>query len=99
MEQHANDTENRVRQRAYELWEQHGRREGHEAEFWHQAERELKAKRAAATRAEASAPIRHTIGVVPDPTDLERSDNKAGEGSSWQLIRNIPVRLICPLGR
>ena len=41
MEQPANDTENRVRQRAYELWEQHGSREGHEAEFWHQAEREL----------------------------------------------------------
>ena len=36
-----NDTEDRVRQRAYELWEQHGRSEGHEAEFWLQAEREL----------------------------------------------------------
>jgi hypothetical protein len=42
MGQHANETQDRVRQRAYELWEQHGRSEGHEAEFWHQAERELK---------------------------------------------------------
>ncbi len=42
MGQHANGTQDRVRQRAYELWEQHGRSEGHEAEFWHQAERELK---------------------------------------------------------
>ncbi len=42
MEQHPNETQDRVRQRAYELWEQHGRSEGHEAEFWHQAERELK---------------------------------------------------------
>jgi len=42
MEQHADETQDRVRRRAYELWEQHGRLEGHEAEFWHQAERELK---------------------------------------------------------
>jgi len=44
MEHHADATQDRVRQRAYELWEQHGRSEGHEAEFWHQAERELKAE-------------------------------------------------------
>ena len=42
MEQLSSETQDQVRQRAYELWEQHGRSEGHEAEFWHQAERELK---------------------------------------------------------
>jgi hypothetical protein len=42
MEQHRNETQDQVRQRAYQLWEQHGRSEGHEVEFWHQAERELK---------------------------------------------------------
>ena len=36
-----NDTEDQVRQRAFELWEQRGRPEGYEAEFWLQAEREL----------------------------------------------------------
>ena len=41
MERLDNETQDRVRQRAYELWEQHGRSDGHEAEFWHQAEREL----------------------------------------------------------
>jgi len=41
MEHHVDETQDRVRQRAYELWEQHGRPKGHEAEFWHQAEREL----------------------------------------------------------
>lgn len=45
MEPSANGTENQVRQRAYELWEQHGRSEGHEEEFWLQAERELKVQR------------------------------------------------------
>lgn len=37
-----NDTEDRVRRRALELWEQHGSPEGYEEEFWLQAERELK---------------------------------------------------------
>jgi hypothetical protein len=35
-------TEDQVRQRAFELWEKRGCPEGYEAEFWHQAERELK---------------------------------------------------------
>ena len=34
--------EHHVRQRAFELWEQRGNPEGYEAEFWLQAERELK---------------------------------------------------------
>jgi hypothetical protein len=42
MEQHSNETQDHVRQRAFELWEQHGQPQGHEAEFWHQAERELR---------------------------------------------------------
>jgi hypothetical protein len=42
MERDADETQDRVRQRAYELWEQRGSPDGHEAEFWHQAERELK---------------------------------------------------------
>jgi hypothetical protein len=37
-------TEEQIRQRAHELWEQGGRPEGREAEFWHQAERELHEK-------------------------------------------------------
>ncbi|MEZ0171193.1 DUF2934 domain-containing protein [Microvirga sp. TS319] len=35
-------TEDQVRQRAFELWEKRGCPVGYEAEFWHQAERELK---------------------------------------------------------
>ena len=37
-------TEEQIRQHAHELWEQAGRPEGREAEFWHQAERELHEK-------------------------------------------------------
>ena len=37
-------TEDEIRRRANELWEQRGRPEGYESEFWLQAERELKGK-------------------------------------------------------
>lgn len=41
MQSNANVTEERIRHRAYELWEQRGRPAGHDAEFWTQAEREI----------------------------------------------------------
>jgi hypothetical protein len=41
MDQHAKPAEEKIRIRAYELWEQSGRPEGRQHEFWHQAEREL----------------------------------------------------------
>jgi hypothetical protein len=34
--------EDEIRRRAYELWEQHGRAEGHENEHWLLAEREVR---------------------------------------------------------
>ena len=37
-----NVTEDEIRHRAFALWEARGRPEGYEAEFWLQAERELK---------------------------------------------------------
>jgi Protein of unknown function (DUF2934) len=37
-------TEEQIRSRAHELWEQAGKPDGREDEFWHQAERELKQK-------------------------------------------------------
>ncbi len=39
-----NVTEDEIRRRAFELWEQRGRPEGYESEFWLHAERELKDK-------------------------------------------------------
>jgi hypothetical protein len=36
-----NPIEEQIRTRAHQLWEVAGRPEGREAEFWHEAEREL----------------------------------------------------------
>jgi hypothetical protein len=41
MESTTKNTEDQVRQRAYELWEQQGSPTGREEEFWLQAEREI----------------------------------------------------------
>src|SRR4051812_12600057 len=49
MDPSTNDTQAQIRQRAFELWEQHGSREGYEAEFWLQAERELKGEASSST--------------------------------------------------
>lgn len=41
MNENQNVSEEKIEQRAFELWKQHGSVEGHQAEFWAQAEREL----------------------------------------------------------
>ena len=35
-------TEDQIKQRAYEIWERHGKPEGKEDEFWQQAVQELR---------------------------------------------------------
>jgi len=37
--------ENEIRQRAYELYEQRGRQDGHDVEDWFRAEQEIKRRR------------------------------------------------------
>ena len=44
MTPNTNVTEDEIRRRAFELWEQRGRPEGYESEFWLHAECELKDK-------------------------------------------------------
>jgi hypothetical protein len=49
--------EDQVRRRAHELWENEGRPEGHEMDFWLQAEREIgEAGKEAAQRPGDAAP-------------------------------------------
>jgi hypothetical protein len=50
------ETEDRIRQRAYELWLQSGQPEGSEMEFWLRAEREIKEEDSALGAAPAAEP-------------------------------------------
>ena len=42
----ADDKQERIRQRAFELWEQAGRPEGGHEQHWHQATREIESENA-----------------------------------------------------
>jgi hypothetical protein len=44
MQTNRNDIHDQIEHRAYALWIEHGRPEGHETAFWLQAERELKSE-------------------------------------------------------
>jgi Protein of unknown function (DUF2934) len=56
----AQDREQRVRARAYEIWEREGRPRGRDQDHWYQAERELAAE--ASDETEPPAPVSE-----PDP--------------------------------
>ena len=59
-------TEEEIRVRAHELWEQAGKPEGREDEFWHQAEKELRdedGRGNSESNPESIAP--ETPGVLP----------------------------------
>ena len=97
MEQHADETQDRVRQRAYELWEQHGRHEGHEAEFWHQAERELKGEASSSDTSRgvtAQCRLREERFRIGWPRQGVMTES-AQRFMLGELVRNIPLRHRC----
>ena len=50
------DREERIRQRAYAIWQSEGHGNGREEEHWHRAEREIAAEEAAPNKAPGRAP-------------------------------------------
>jgi len=49
-------TDDKLRERAHQLWEQAGRPEGRQDEFWYQAEQELREMEQLREQAEAPPP-------------------------------------------
>lgn len=68
--------EERVRERAYEIWEQEGRTHGRAAEHWRRAEAEIDAEERQTTSTEsASAQIAADAGATTvGPTEKEEAD-------------------------
>lgn len=64
-----NNIEDEVRRRAYELWEQYGRPEGGEEEFWCRAEREIKQAKGLTARLQSrrKPPLDQTGKIKPGP--------------------------------
>ena len=62
-----------IQRRAYELYEQRGRQDGHHLEDWFQAQREL-------LGVAAAAPADLRVEVAPRSTTRRRSTSKASAG-------------------
>lgn len=71
----AGDREERVRRRAYEIWEKEGGPSGREREHWEQAERELGAgEKPARPRARAAKPAAEKEkSAKPKPSRTRKS--------------------------
>lgn len=61
--------EQRIRQRAYEIWEREGRPHGRDAEHWQQAAAEIDAE---TVPAGAEAPSRQQTGPSPAPPEASQ---------------------------
>ncbi|MGH8018826.1 MAG: DUF2934 domain-containing protein [Opitutaceae bacterium] len=67
-----------IERRAFELWEQSGRPEGHSEEHWHQAEREL------CNNGETTAPVEKNTEGTTASAEKEAGKSSAGFENSWQ---------------
>jgi hypothetical protein len=76
----------RVRQRAYELWEQAGRPEGHHVDFWLRAEAELAAEQEPGSPAPAGGEGA-AGGLEPDVASVAESKGKVGGGGGGRAPR------------
>jgi len=71
MDQSDGDREERIRRRAYEIWEENGRAEGREGEHWQQARQEIEGAEEGVT---AQPPIEMPTNPV-DETDNDRVES------------------------
>ncbi len=68
--------EDRVRARAYALWEREGRPEGRAEEHWRQAEEELRAEE----QRRAGAPLAEAAGIAADAASTAGTETWPGPG-------------------
>jgi hypothetical protein len=71
------DREQRVRERAYHLWEADGKPHGRDVEYWERA-RELIGTEDSAGTGRHSNP--HAAADQPRPTDIDEADTRASNG-------------------
>jgi hypothetical protein len=86
----------RIRDRAYEIWDREGRQEGRDQEYWLQAERELSASSGGETaQSDETAPTLSTDGSTPgiaDDLPAPAKTNKKANGASKPLAGKAPTR-------
>ena len=79
----------KIRQRAYEIWDREGRQEGRAEEHWEQAEREL-----AASQADAPSDMTNEAGSPAQPIKAESGiaaqPKRPGNGASQLTAAGAP---------
>jgi hypothetical protein len=94
-EEMAADRHERIRQRAYELWEQEGRPEGRAEEYWRRAEAEVPAEGGTADMNPGDEAPPGTPGtgedICPDCGGNGRKDNKKCPtcGGTGRVVKGI----------
>lgn len=83
------DMDDRIRRRAYELWEAEGRPQGREAEHWSRAEREL-AEAGGATP--SRGPRKNVRGTVARPSAGKKPGASAELGGTPSAAASGPGR-------
>jgi hypothetical protein len=86
MEADMNSDDEKIRARAYELWDSNGRQHGRDEEHWLQAERELGA--AGARASGAPNPPAATAGETP----VQASPSAKGNGTAKSLVPKTAPR-------
>jgi hypothetical protein len=80
--------EDKIRQRAYEIWDREGRQDGRDQDYWLQAERELGVSEAGELGvSEASVPA----GPIKEP-GLPVEAKKKGNGAVAPAVKSAPGR-------
>jgi hypothetical protein len=65
--------EQKIRERAYELWMQHGSLPGRAEEYWYQAEQEIMGGAEAQTAGEVGGDVARDVSVSSAPEDEEQT--------------------------
>lgn len=71
------DQEERIRLRAYEIWEREGRPEGREVEHWERARSEIGAERSTRTQ---GVPAARVLGTAPPAAEIAARGDPSGRG-------------------
>ena len=82
------DREQRIREKAYEIWERQGRPEGGHEEHWHQAEREIAEEGRGAATPESGGEAAEASEEVAKP---KRRSARGGQSSAQDASPSTPA--------
>jgi hypothetical protein len=77
------DRQNKIRQRAYDLWHNEGRQDGRAEDYWAQAEREIDAEHGVAAEAGSELPAVQADSGTVTPAPAKKASTaakKSGNG-------------------